>query len=87
MKILLLLCQIANGEITHCSPPHAVKGHMYSQVIWQSEQPSWEACMAEANKRNAKTDRAAYAADWKFFCYPVTPDAPPPMPAKMGPHA
>jgi len=68
MIVFLLMCQMQAGELVHCTPPAAVTGHRYSQVVWRAEQPSWEACLAEAARRNG-VKRVGYASDWRFFCY------------------
>jgi hypothetical protein len=81
IKIFLLLCQIQGGEITHCSPPHAIKGHMYSQVNWQSEWASWDACIAEANRRNTPRQRVEGRQGWRFFCYATNAGEGQPSPA------
>ena len=58
--------------MTYCVPPQAYSGHPYSQPRYQVVQPSWEACMAESDRRNRLILKHAkekmWPNHWEFFC-------------------
>jgi hypothetical protein len=85
ITVFLLLCQIQGGELVHCSPPHAVTGHRYSQVQWQSEWKSWDECIKEADRRNGRSAPPRGGVEgrqgWRFFCYPTNAVEGKPSPA------
>ncbi len=67
MTVLLLMCQILAGNPHNCMPPGTPR--------WQAVQPSWEACMAESDRRNTNIRwwyRGKPPADhWEFFCHRI----------------